>query len=76
MEEASPYTPSPTAEVSEMVLGLVVAYPCDVTRYGGQTLRPFEEMRRFTTELDVMEALLVLSPRFKGVRKGSSSKRK
>ncbi|RYP91083.1 hypothetical protein DL770_002787 [Monosporascus sp. CRB-9-2] len=75
MEEVSPYTQSPTVEDSEMVLNLAVAYPCDGARNGGQSLGPFEEMRRCMTELDVTEAPLILPPWPKGLRKGSSSKK-
>ncbi|RYP57488.1 hypothetical protein DL769_009437 [Monosporascus sp. CRB-8-3] len=76
VEEASPYTPSPTVEDSEMVLDLAMAYSGDETRYGGQTPGPFEEMRRRMTGLGT-ETPVALSPRPDGgVRKRGSSKKK
>ncbi|RYO75242.1 hypothetical protein DL764_010528 [Monosporascus ibericus] len=75
VEEASPYTPSPTAEDSERVLDPAVAYSGDETRDGGQTPGPFEEMRRRMTRLGT-ETPVALSPRPDGgVRKRSSTKK-
>jgi len=66
-EEASPYTPSPLPEDSDMVLDLAMAYSGDETRDGGQTPGPFEEMRRRMTNLATKTP--VLSPRQGGIRK-------
>ncbi|RYP64394.1 hypothetical protein DL771_008788 [Monosporascus sp. 5C6A] len=75
VEEASPYTPSPAAEDSEMILDLAMAYSGNETRDGGQTPGPFEEMRRRMTGL-ATETPVALSPRpDAGVRKRSSSKK-
>ncbi|RYP09289.1 hypothetical protein DL764_001336 [Monosporascus ibericus] len=76
MEEASPYAPSPTAENSEMVLDLAVAYPCNVTCYGGQSGGYSRRCVGCIVELDITEASLVLSPRPRGMRKSNSSKKK
>ncbi|RYP22824.1 hypothetical protein DL767_008970 [Monosporascus sp. MG133] len=75
VEEASPYTRSPTVEDSERVLDPAMAYSGDETRDGGQTPGPFEEMRRRMTGLGT-EPPVALSPRPDGgVRKRSSSKK-
>ncbi|KAI1337716.1 hypothetical protein F5Y15DRAFT_151911 [Xylariaceae sp. FL0016] len=74
-EEVSPYTPSPVAEDSEMMLDLAMAYSGDETRDGGQTPGPFEEMRRRMTSLHTQSP--ALSPRPDGgVRKRSKRKEK
>ncbi|KAI1388334.1 uncharacterized protein F4822DRAFT_242448 [Hypoxylon trugodes] len=66
-DEASPYTPSPSAEDSEMLLDLAMAYTGDETRDGGQTPGPFEEMRRRMTQLGTDTP--IHSPRPDGIRK-------
>ncbi|KAI1811717.1 hypothetical protein GGS20DRAFT_86385 [Poronia punctata] len=67
VEEASPYTPSPAVEDSDMVLDLAMSYTGDETRDGGQTPGPFEEMRRRMT--DLATATPVRSPRPEGIRR-------
>ncbi|OTB05405.1 hypothetical protein M426DRAFT_10727 [Hypoxylon sp. CI-4A] len=67
VDDASPYTPSPTAEDSDMLLDLAMAYTGDETRDGGETPGPFEEMRRRMTGLGTETP--ILSPRPEGVRK-------
>ncbi|RYP45364.1 hypothetical protein DL768_008301 [Monosporascus sp. mg162] len=75
VEEASPYTQSPTTEDSERILDPAMAYSGDETRDGGQTPGPFEEMRRRMTGLGT-ETPVTLSPRPQGgVRKRSSTKK-
>ncbi|KAI0020398.1 hypothetical protein F4780DRAFT_370744 [Xylariomycetidae sp. FL0641] len=73
-EEASPYTPSPIPEDSEMMLDLAMAYSGDETRDGGQTPGPFEEMRRRMTGLATETP--ILSPRPDGVRKRKKKEKK
>ncbi|OTA65254.1 hypothetical protein K449DRAFT_403855 [Hypoxylon sp. EC38] len=66
-DEASPYSPSPTVEDSDMILDLAMAYTGDETRDGGETPGPFEEMRRRMTGLGTETP--ILSPRPDGIRK-------
>ncbi|KAI0376162.1 hypothetical protein F5Y04DRAFT_216788 [Hypomontagnella monticulosa] len=66
-DDASPYTPSPVAEDSDMALDLAMAYTGEETRDGGETPGPFEEMRRRMTSLGTETP--ILSPRPEGVRK-------
>ncbi|KAI0389203.1 hypothetical protein F5Y17DRAFT_141498 [Xylariaceae sp. FL0594] len=73
-EEASPYTPSPLPEDSDMVLDLAMAYSGQETRDGGQTPGPFEEMRRRMTNLATETP--ILSPRQGGVRKQRRKEKK
>ncbi|KAI1506324.1 hypothetical protein F5X99DRAFT_366294 [Biscogniauxia marginata] len=73
-EEASPYTPSPMIEDSEMVLDLAMAYSAEETRDGGQTPGPFEEMRRRMAGLRA--GTPILSPRPDGVRKRKKKEKK
>ncbi|KAI3323747.1 hypothetical protein HD806DRAFT_72683 [Xylariaceae sp. AK1471] len=74
VEEASPYTPSPAPEDSDMLLDLAMAYTGDETRDGGQTPGPFEEMRRRMTNLATETP--ILSPRSDGVRKRKRKEKK
>ncbi|KXJ96909.1 hypothetical protein Micbo1qcDRAFT_4004 [Microdochium bolleyi] len=46
VDEASPFSPTPTAADSDVMLDITMAYTGDETRDGGQTPGPFEEMRR------------------------------
>ncbi|KAI0009271.1 hypothetical protein F4779DRAFT_377245 [Xylariaceae sp. FL0662B] len=73
-DEASPYTPSPTAEDSEMMLDLAMAYTGDETRDGGETPGPFEEMRRRMTGLGTETP--IHSPRPDGIRKRKRKEKK
>ncbi|KAI0850159.1 hypothetical protein F5Y00DRAFT_42419 [Daldinia vernicosa] len=66
-DDASPYTPSPAAEDSDMILDLAMAYTGDETRDGGETPGPFEEMRRRMTGLGTETP--IHSPRPDGIRK-------
>jgi hypothetical protein len=74
VEEASPYTPSPVPEDSDMLLDLAMAYSGDETRDGGQTPGPFEEMRRRMTNLATETP--ILSPRPDGIRKRKRKEKK
>ncbi|KAI1381508.1 hypothetical protein F4677DRAFT_128001 [Hypoxylon crocopeplum] len=74
VEEASPYTPSPAVEDSDMMLDLAMAYTGDETRDGGETPGPFEEMRRRMTGLGTETP--ILSPRPEGVRKRKKKEKK
>ncbi|KAI8634055.1 hypothetical protein F5Y19DRAFT_197819 [Xylariaceae sp. FL1651] len=74
VEEASPYTPTPAPEDSDMVLDLAMAYSGDETRDGGQTPGPFEEMRRRMTNLATETP--ILSPRPDGIRKRKRKEKK
>ncbi|KAI1411704.1 hypothetical protein F5Y13DRAFT_164867 [Hypoxylon sp. FL1857] len=67
VDEASPYSPSPAIEDSDMVLDLAMAYSGDETRDGGETPGPFEEMRRRMTGLGTETP--IHSPRPDGIRK-------
>ncbi|KAL7624374.1 hypothetical protein AAE478_005938 [Parahypoxylon ruwenzoriense] len=73
-DEASPYTPSPTVEDSDMILDLAMAYTGDETRDGGETPGPFEEMRRRLTGLRTETTLH--SPRPDGIRKRKRKEKK
>ncbi|KAI1139678.1 hypothetical protein F5Y05DRAFT_329833 [Hypoxylon sp. FL0543] len=73
-DEASPYSPSPTVEDSDMVLDLAMAYTGDETRDGGETPGPFEEMRRRMTGLGTETP--ILSPRPDGIRKRKRKEKK
>ncbi|KAH9883949.1 hypothetical protein F4778DRAFT_764641 [Xylariomycetidae sp. FL2044] len=73
-EDASPYTPSPAVEDSDMVIDLAMAYSGDETRDGGQTPGPFEEMRRQMAGLNAETP--VLSPRSEGVKKRKRKEKK
>ncbi|KAI1210607.1 uncharacterized protein F4807DRAFT_53432 [Annulohypoxylon truncatum] len=66
-DDASPYTPSPVAEDSDMILDLAMAYTGDETRNGGETPGPFEEMRRRMNGLGTDSP--ILSPSGRGVHK-------
>ncbi|KAI2473388.1 hypothetical protein F4781DRAFT_380165 [Annulohypoxylon bovei var. microspora] len=66
-DDASPYTPSPVVEDSDMILDLAMAYTGDETRNGGETPGPFEEMRRRMTGLGTESP--ILSPSGRGVHK-------
>ncbi|KAI0161342.1 hypothetical protein GGR57DRAFT_354118 [Xylariaceae sp. FL1272] len=74
VEEASPYTPSPTIEDSDMALDLAMAYSGDETRDGGMTPGPFEEMRRRMAK--VATETPVHSPRPDGIRKRKRKEKK
>ncbi|GAP92371.1 putative glucan -alpha-glucosidase [Rosellinia necatrix] len=65
VEEASPYTPSPVLDDSD--IDLTIAYSGDEITDGGQTPGPFEDMRRRMTGLGT-EAL-VLSPKSDGIQR-------
>lgn len=67
VDDASPYTTTPVAEDSDIILDLAMAYTGDETRDGGETPGPFEEMRRRMTGLGT--ASPTLSPKPEGVRK-------
>ncbi|KAI1325921.1 hypothetical protein F5Y16DRAFT_253037 [Xylariaceae sp. FL0255] len=73
-EEASPYTPFPIVEDSEMVLDLAMAYSGNETRDGGMTPGPFEEMRRRMTKLATETP--IHSPRPDGMRKRKRKEKK
>ncbi|ETS78862.1 hypothetical protein PFICI_08715 [Pestalotiopsis fici W106-1] len=73
-EDASPYSATPTAEDSEMVLDHTMAYTGDETRDGGQTPGPFEEMRRRMAGLGSDNA--AGSPRPGGIRKKRKEKKR
>ncbi|KAI1479458.1 hypothetical protein F4774DRAFT_125801 [Daldinia eschscholtzii] len=73
-EDASPYTPSPAAEDSDMILDLAMAYTGDETRDGGETPGPFEEMRRRMTGLGTETP--IHSPRPDGIRKRKRKEKK
>ncbi|KAI1084449.1 hypothetical protein F5B20DRAFT_524922 [Whalleya microplaca] len=75
-DEASPYTPSPTAEDSDMMLDLAMAYSGDETRDGGETPGPFEEMRRRMTGTGLGTETPILSPRPDGIRKRKRKEKK
>ncbi|KAI8963394.1 hypothetical protein F5Y11DRAFT_150865 [Daldinia sp. FL1419] len=66
-DDASPYTPSPVAEDSDMILDLAMAYTGDETRDGGETPGAFEEMGRRMTGLGTETP--IHSPRPDGIRK-------
>ncbi|KAI1101908.1 hypothetical protein F4804DRAFT_314611 [Jackrogersella minutella] len=66
-DDASPYTPSPVAEDSDMILDIAMAYTGDETRDGGETPGPYEEMRRCMTGLGTETP--IHSPRPDGIRK-------
>ncbi|KAI0884730.1 uncharacterized protein GGS22DRAFT_164230 [Annulohypoxylon maeteangense] len=66
-DDASPYTPSPVVEDSDMLLDLAMAYTGDETRNGGETPGPFEEMRRRMNGLGTDSP--ILSPSGRGVHK-------
>ncbi|KAJ8127292.1 hypothetical protein O1611_g6343 [Lasiodiplodia mahajangana] len=72
VEEASPYTPSPLPDDSE--IDLAMAYSGDETRDGGRTPGPFEEMRRRMTKLATETP--VLSPKPDGIRKRKRKEKK
>ncbi|KAJ1338211.1 hypothetical protein MN608_01069 [Microdochium nivale] len=46
VDDASPFSPTPSATDSDVMLDITMAYTGDETRDGGQTPGPFEEMRR------------------------------
>ncbi|XXG97692.1 hypothetical protein Hte_003999 [Hypoxylon texense] len=73
-DDASPYTPSPAVEDSDMALDLVMAYSADEIRNGGETPGPFEEMRRHMTGLNTETP--IRSPRPEGVRKRKKKEKK
>ncbi|KAI4869065.1 hypothetical protein F4820DRAFT_61344 [Hypoxylon rubiginosum] len=73
-DEASPYTPSPAVEDSDMALDLAMAYTGDEIRDGGETPGPFEEMRRHMTGLSTETP--IRSPRPEGVRKRKKKEKK
>ncbi|KAI1403784.1 hypothetical protein F4819DRAFT_191196 [Hypoxylon fuscum] len=73
-DDASPYTPSPAVEDSDMALDLAMAYTADETRDGGETPGPFEEMRRRMTGLGTETPLH--SPRPDGIRKRKRKEKK
>ncbi|KAI1471914.1 uncharacterized protein F4812DRAFT_456017 [Daldinia caldariorum] len=73
-EDASPYTPSPAAEDSDMILDLALAYTGSETRDGGETPGPFEEMRRRMTGLGTETP--ITSPRPDGIRKRKRKEKK
>lgn len=75
-EDASPYSATPTAEDSEMVLDHTMAYTGDETRDGGQTPGPFEEMRRRMAGLNSESAGAASSPRPGGIRKKRKEKKR
>ncbi|KAI1449502.1 hypothetical protein F5Y02DRAFT_414016 [Annulohypoxylon stygium] len=66
-DDASPYTPSPIVEDSDMILDMAMAYTGDETRNGGETPGPFEEMRRRMNGLGTDSP--ILSPSGRGVHK-------
>ncbi|KAI0097811.1 hypothetical protein GGR51DRAFT_552835 [Nemania sp. FL0031] len=72
VEEASPYTPSPLPDDSE--IDLAMAYSGDETRDGGRTPGPFEEMRRRMTNLATETP--VHSPKPDGIRKRKRREKK
>ncbi|KAI1121679.1 hypothetical protein F5Y10DRAFT_96242 [Nemania abortiva] len=72
VEEASPYTPSPLPNDSE--IDLAMAYSGDEIKDGGRTPGPFEEMRRRMTNLATETP--VLSPRPDGIRKRKRKEKK
>ncbi|KAI1148239.1 hypothetical protein F4825DRAFT_454646 [Nemania diffusa] len=72
VEEASPYTPSPVPDDSD--IDLTMAYSGDEIRDGGRTPGPFEEMRRRMTNLATETP--VLSPRLDGIRKRKRKEKK
>lgn len=74
VDEASPYTPSPAVEDSDMMIDLAMAYTGDEIRDGGETPGPFEEMRRHMTGLSTETP--ILSPRGEGVRKRKKKEKK
>ncbi|KAI0485569.1 hypothetical protein F4859DRAFT_387966 [Xylaria cf. heliscus] len=71
-EEASPYTPCPMPEDSDIDLSM--AYSGDEIKDGGRTPGPFEEMRRQMTSLATETP--VLSPRQGGIRKRKTKEKK
>ncbi|KAI1841972.1 hypothetical protein JX266_011832 [Neoarthrinium moseri] len=73
-EDASPYSATPTAEDSDMVLDLTMAYSRAETRDGGQTPGPFEEMRRRMAGLQ--SETPITSPRPGGIRKKKREKKR
>ncbi|KAI1780504.1 hypothetical protein F4818DRAFT_435709 [Hypoxylon cercidicola] len=74
VDEASPYTPSPAVEDSDMALDLAMAYTGDEIRDGGETPGPFEEMRRHMTGLSTETP--IHSPRPEGIRKRKKKEKK
>ncbi|KAI1189585.1 hypothetical protein F5B17DRAFT_187931 [Nemania serpens] len=72
VEEASPYTPSPVPEDTD--IDLTLAYSGDEIKDGGLTPGPFEEMRRQMTSLAA--ATPILSPRSDGVRRRKRKEKK
>ncbi|KAI1179560.1 hypothetical protein F4777DRAFT_574866 [Nemania sp. FL0916] len=71
-EDASPYTPSPMPEDSD--IDLAMAYSGNETKDGGLTPGPFEEMRRRMTSLATETP--IISPRSDGVRKRKRKEKK
>ncbi|KAI1740566.1 hypothetical protein F4680DRAFT_91980 [Xylaria scruposa] len=71
-EDASPYTPSPMPEDSD--IDLTMAYSGDEIKDGGRTPGPFEEMRRQMTGLGTETP--GLSPRLDGIRKRKTKEKK
>ncbi|KAI2642252.1 hypothetical protein GGS21DRAFT_296751 [Xylaria nigripes] len=72
-EDASPYSPSPILEDSEMMLDLAMAYTSEETRDGDIMSRSEEKKRR---AMNVAAKTLVPSSRLDGIRKRKVKDRK
>lgn len=72
VEEASPYTPSPMPEDTDV--DLTMAYSGDEIKDGGLTPGPFEEMSRRMTSLAT--ATPIPSPKSDGIRKRKRKEKK